>query len=67
LIWIGEESDHERSRVAQYRYALYAVALNALLLAAALGDGTLALTLDGIEKVLAGLTDIKLVRVVCIK
>jgi type II secretory ATPase GspE/PulE/Tfp pilus assembly ATPase PilB-like protein len=37
------------------------------LLAAALEDGMLTLKMDGIEKVLAGLTDIKMVRAVCIK
>jgi type II secretory ATPase GspE/PulE/Tfp pilus assembly ATPase PilB-like protein len=44
----------EHSRVAQ-------------LLAAALEDGMLTLKMDGIEKVLAGITDIKMVRAVCIK
>jgi type II secretory ATPase GspE/PulE/Tfp pilus assembly ATPase PilB-like protein len=44
----------EHSRVAQ-------------LLAAALEDGMLTLKMDGIEKVLAGITDIKMVRQVCIK
>jgi len=44
----------ERARVAQ-------------LLAAALEDGMLTLKMDGIEKVLAGITDIKAVRAVCIK
>ncbi|MET3131653.1 type II secretory ATPase GspE/PulE/Tfp pilus assembly ATPase PilB-like protein [Oxalobacteraceae bacterium GrIS 1.11] len=44
----------EHSRVAQ-------------LLAAALEDGMLTLKMDGIEKVLLGLTDIKMVRAVCIK
>jgi type II secretory ATPase GspE/PulE/Tfp pilus assembly ATPase PilB-like protein len=39
----------------------------AALLAAALEDGMLTLKMDGIEKVLAGLTDIKMVRAVCIK
>jgi type II secretory ATPase GspE/PulE/Tfp pilus assembly ATPase PilB-like protein len=37
------------------------------LLAAALDDGMLTLKMDGIEKVLAGITDIKMVRQVCIK
>ncbi len=37
------------------------------LLAAALEDGMLTLKMDGIEKVLSGLTDIKQVRHVCIK
>jgi type II secretory ATPase GspE/PulE/Tfp pilus assembly ATPase PilB-like protein len=44
----------EHSRVAQ-------------LLAAALDDGMLTLKMDGIEKVLSGITDIKMVRSVCIK
>jgi type II secretory ATPase GspE/PulE/Tfp pilus assembly ATPase PilB-like protein len=44
----------EHSRVAQ-------------LLAAALEDGMLTLKMDGIEKVLSGITDIKMVRQVCIK
>ena len=44
----------EHSRVAQ-------------LLAAALEDGMLTLKMDGIEKVLLGITDIKMVRQVCIK
>jgi len=44
----------EHSRVAQ-------------LLAAALEDGMLTLKMDGIEKVLTGITDIKMVRQVCIK
>ena len=44
----------EHSRVAQ-------------LLAAALEDGMLTLKMDGIEKTLLGLTDIKMVRAVCIK
>jgi type II secretory ATPase GspE/PulE/Tfp pilus assembly ATPase PilB-like protein len=39
----------------------------AQLLAAALEDGMLTLKMDGIEKVLMGLTDIKTVRSVCIK
>ena len=39
----------------------------AQLLAAALEDGMLTLKMDGIEKVLAGITDIKMVRQVCIK
>ncbi len=39
----------------------------ALMLAAALEDGMLTLKMDGIEKVLAGITDIKQVRAVCIK
>ncbi|HAT29749.1 MAG TPA: secretion system protein E [Janthinobacterium sp.] len=39
----------------------------AQLLAAALEDGMLTLKMDGIEKVLLGLTDIKMVRAVCIK
>ncbi|MGV3741850.1 MAG: GspE/PulE family protein, partial [Burkholderiaceae bacterium] len=39
----------------------------AQLLAAALDDGMLTLKMDGIEKVLSGLTDIKQVRLVCIK
>jgi len=37
------------------------------LLAAALGDGMLTLKMDGIEKVLQGLTDLRTVRQVCIK
>jgi type II secretory ATPase GspE/PulE/Tfp pilus assembly ATPase PilB-like protein len=37
------------------------------LLAAALEDGMQTLKMDGIEKVLSGLTDIKMVRAVCIK
>jgi type II secretory ATPase GspE/PulE/Tfp pilus assembly ATPase PilB-like protein len=37
------------------------------LLAAALEDGMLTLKMDGIEKVLAGVTDMKMVRQVCIK
>ncbi|NRR29483.1 GspE/PulE family protein [Oxalobacteraceae bacterium] len=44
----------EHSRVAQ-------------LLAAALEDGMLTLKMDGIEKVMLGITDIKMVRAVCIK
>ena len=39
----------------------------AQLLAAALEDGMLTLKMDGIEKVLMGITDIKTVRSVCIK
>ena len=39
----------------------------ATLLAAALEDGMLTLKMDGIQKVLAGITDIKAVRAVCIK
>ncbi len=39
----------------------------AQLLAAALEDGMLTLKMDGIEKVLSGITDIKMVRAVCIK
>jgi len=39
----------------------------ATLLAAALEDGMLTLKMDGIEKVLSGITDIKMVRQVCIK
>ena len=39
----------------------------AALLAAALEDGMLTLKMDGIEKVLSGITDIKMVRQVCIK
>jgi type II secretory ATPase GspE/PulE/Tfp pilus assembly ATPase PilB-like protein len=39
----------------------------AQLLAAALEDGMLTLKMDGIEKVLLGITDIKAVRAVCIK
>jgi type II secretory ATPase GspE/PulE/Tfp pilus assembly ATPase PilB-like protein len=39
----------------------------AQLLAAALEDGMLTLKMDGIEKVLMGITDIKMVRSVCIK
>ncbi len=39
----------------------------AQLLAAALEDGMLTLKMDGIEKVLAGITDLKMVRQVCIK
>ncbi len=37
------------------------------LLAAALEDGMLTLKMDGIEKVFAGITDIKMVRAVCIR
>lgn len=37
------------------------------LLGAALDDGMLTLKMDGIEKVLAGHTDIKMVRSVCIR
>jgi type II secretory ATPase GspE/PulE/Tfp pilus assembly ATPase PilB-like protein/GAF domain-containing protein len=37
------------------------------LLAAALEDGMLTLKMDGIEKILDGVTDIKMVRAVCIK
>jgi type II secretory ATPase GspE/PulE/Tfp pilus assembly ATPase PilB-like protein len=44
----------EHSRVAQ-------------MLAAALEDGMLTLKMDGIEKILSGITDIKQVRAVCIK
>jgi len=44
----------ERSRVA-------------LLLAAALDDGMLTLKMDGIEKVLMGMTDMRMVRQVCIR
>ncbi|RZT09223.1 Type II secretory pathway ATPase GspE/PulE or T4P pilus assembly pathway ATPase PilB [Duganella sp. CF402] len=39
----------------------------AQLLAAALEDGMLTLKMDGIEKILLGITDIKMVRAVCIK
>ncbi|HEY8609144.1 MAG TPA: ATPase, T2SS/T4P/T4SS family [Noviherbaspirillum sp.] len=39
----------------------------AVLLAAALEDGMLTLKMDGIEKILSGITDIKQVRAVCIK
>jgi type II secretory ATPase GspE/PulE/Tfp pilus assembly ATPase PilB-like protein len=39
----------------------------AVMLAAALEDGTLMLKMDGIEKVLSGITDIKQVRAVCTK
>jgi type II secretory ATPase GspE/PulE/Tfp pilus assembly ATPase PilB-like protein len=39
----------------------------AVLLAAALEDGMLTLKMDGIEKALSGITDIKQVRAVCIK
>jgi type II secretory ATPase GspE/PulE/Tfp pilus assembly ATPase PilB-like protein len=39
----------------------------AQLLAAALEDGMLTLKMDGIEKVLTGVTDMKMVRQVCIK
>ncbi len=39
----------------------------AQLLAAALEDGMLTLKMDGIEKVLSGITDIKMIRQVCIK
>ncbi len=39
----------------------------ATMLAAALEDGMLTLKMDGIEKILAGITDIKQVRAVCIK
>ncbi len=37
------------------------------LLARALEDGMLTLKMDGIEKILSGVTDMKQVRVVCIK
>jgi type II secretory ATPase GspE/PulE/Tfp pilus assembly ATPase PilB-like protein len=39
----------------------------AVMLAAALEDGMLTLKMDGIEKILSGITDIKQVRSVCIK
>ncbi|HEX8614945.1 MAG TPA: GspE/PulE family protein [Telluria sp.] len=39
----------------------------AALLAAALDDGMMTLKMDGIEKVLSGITDMKMVRQVCIK
>jgi type II secretory ATPase GspE/PulE/Tfp pilus assembly ATPase PilB-like protein len=39
----------------------------AQLLAAALEDGMLTLKMDGIEKVFLGITDIKMVRAVCIR
>ncbi len=39
----------------------------AQLLAAALEDGMLTLKMDGIEKVLQGVTDLRTVRQVCIK
>ncbi len=39
----------------------------AVMLAAALEDGMLTLKMDGIEKILSGITDIKQVRLVCIK
>jgi type II secretory ATPase GspE/PulE/Tfp pilus assembly ATPase PilB-like protein len=39
----------------------------AALLAQALEDGMLTLKMDGIEKVLAGITDMKMVRAVCVK
>jgi type II secretory ATPase GspE/PulE/Tfp pilus assembly ATPase PilB-like protein len=39
----------------------------ATMLAAALEDGMLTLKMDGIEKILSGITDIKQVRAVCIK
>ncbi|MCG2583029.1 ATPase, T2SS/T4P/T4SS family [Massilia sp. TS11] len=39
----------------------------AVLLAAALEDGMLTLKMDGIEKILSGITDMKCVRAVCIK
>jgi type II secretory ATPase GspE/PulE/Tfp pilus assembly ATPase PilB-like protein len=39
----------------------------AALLAQALEDGMLTLKMDGIEKVLSGITDIKMVRAVCVK
>ncbi|MFC7514883.1 ATPase, T2SS/T4P/T4SS family [Herbaspirillum sp. GCM10030257] len=39
----------------------------AVMLAAALEDGMLTLKMDGIEKILSGITDIKQVRAVCIK
>ncbi len=39
----------------------------AVILAAALEDGMLTLKMDGIEKVLSGITDVKQVRAVCIK
>jgi type II secretory ATPase GspE/PulE/Tfp pilus assembly ATPase PilB-like protein len=39
----------------------------AALLAAALEDGMLTLKMDGIEKVLSGITDVKMVRQVCVK
>jgi type II secretory ATPase GspE/PulE/Tfp pilus assembly ATPase PilB-like protein len=37
------------------------------LLATALNEGMLTLKMDGMEKVLQGITDIKQVRAVCIK
>ena len=37
------------------------------LLAQALADGMLTLKMDGMEKVLQGMTDLKQVRTVCIK
>ena len=39
----------------------------AVMLSAALEDGMLTLKMDGIEKVLSGVTDIRQVRAVCIK
>ena len=39
----------------------------AVMLAVALEDGMLTLKMDGIEKILSGITDIKQVRAVCIK
>ncbi|HJV86353.1 MAG TPA: ATPase, T2SS/T4P/T4SS family [Noviherbaspirillum sp.] len=39
----------------------------AMMLATALEDGMLTLKMDGIEKILSGITDIKQVRAVCIK
>ncbi|HJV73916.1 MAG TPA: ATPase, T2SS/T4P/T4SS family [Noviherbaspirillum sp.] len=39
----------------------------AVMLAAALEDGMLTLKMDGIEKIMSGITDIKQVRAVCIK
>jgi type II secretory ATPase GspE/PulE/Tfp pilus assembly ATPase PilB-like protein len=37
------------------------------ILSTALDDGMLTLKMDGIEKILSGLTNIKQVRIVCIK
>jgi type II secretory ATPase GspE/PulE/Tfp pilus assembly ATPase PilB-like protein len=49
------------------KHLLQAHARVAHLLASALEDGMLTLKMDGIEKVLSGATDMKKVRVVCIK
>lgn len=52
---------------AKVKWLLQAHARVDQLLAAALDDGMLTLKMDGIEKVLAGVTDIKMVRQVCVR